>query len=85
MTALAIGAFAILAFFSFLAFWRLHPVLFLAVAGVAMETGLYTPHLMSGDVSTPLSQTIGLMIMLYSLVCIGFGYYTLFQGGEDKT
>lgn len=70
-----------------LAFWKPNPLLFMLAAGAAMMTGLYCPDIISGNYSTtPLSLTIGMMLMAYSLVCFGFAYKTLFgreTGDED--
>jgi hypothetical protein len=73
-------------------------VLFLITAAIALMTGLYTPRLLTGTVLmtgpyTPRMLTdinfglsIGLMIIMYSFVCIAFAYLMLFhsmkEGGE---
>ena len=68
--------------FSILAFWILHPVLFLITAGIAIMTGLYAPDILTGNTTTVLSLSIGLAIVMYSFVCISFAYATMFRSGR---
>ena len=67
--------------FSVLAFWTLHPVLFLITAGIAIMTGLYVPDILTGG-ATALSMSIGLVIVMYSFVCISFAYATIYRAGR---
>lgn len=70
--------------FSILAFWRIHPVLFMITAGIAIMTGLYIPDILTGVTSTPLSLSIGLLVVMYAFVCVSMAYRTLFTRGGDN-
>ena len=72
----------VLAVASVLAFWRLNPVLFLVTAGIAIMVGLNTPDLLSGNTSTDLGRSVGLMIIMYALAMVAFAYVTLFRLGD---
>ena len=69
--------------FSILAFWRLHPVLFLITAGIAIMTGLYVPDILTGG-TTVLSMSVGLVMVMYSFVCVAFAYITIFKANRDE-
>lgn len=69
--------------FSILAFWRLHPVLFLITAGIAIMTGLYVPDILTGG-TTVLSMSVGLVIVMYAFVCLTFAYLTIFKVSRDE-
>jgi hypothetical protein len=64
---------------SALSFWRLNPVCFLSTAGVAMMVGLYTPDALTELGYDTYGIGIGLMLILFSFVCIGFAFVTLFR------
>ena len=63
------------AFFSVLAFWKLYPVLFMIAGGASMMLGLAW----FDTYGTNLGLSISLMIILYSLVCIAFAFWTMFK------
>ena len=82
---MAMGMYlVILALLSAVAFWRLHPVLFIITAAMSLMVGLYAPDLLTGNTSTPLSLSMGLILVLYAFLNIGFAYRTLFKGGGDN-
>ena len=64
--------------FSILAFWRIHPVLFMLTAGIALMTGLYVPDILTGG-TTVLSMSVGLVIVVYAFVCVAMAYRALFS------
>lgn len=63
---------------SALAFWRLHPVLFMCLGGIAIIYGCYMPDILTGSVTNNLSLAISLMTFMYSLVCVAFAFKTMF-------
>lgn len=69
----------ILLAFSVLAYWRLNAVLFMLTAGVSMMVGLYTPDALAELGYTTYGIGIGLMVILYSFVNIGFAFRQLFS------
>jgi len=69
--------------FSILAFWRIHPVLFMITAGIAIMTGLYIPDILTGG-TTVLSMSVGLVIVVYAFVCVSFAYITMFKVNRDE-
>jgi len=68
------------AFFSLLAFWKLYPVLFMIAGGASMMLGLAWYD----TFGTNLGLSISLMLILYSLICIAFAFYTLYTGSRKK-
>lgn len=64
-----------IALFSVLAFWRLNALLFMLAAGVSLMVGLQWYDVYT----TPAGLTISLMIMAYSLVCLGFAFRCIFH------
>jgi hypothetical protein len=69
-----------LIFFSVLAFWRPHVLLFMLVMGISMMVGLYWFD--SCTDSTGL--TVSLMLIGYSFVAAGFGLKVmLWDGGQE--
>jgi hypothetical protein len=67
---------------SLIAFWRQNPVLFLISAGIAMMMGLKSPDILTGDTTTNLSMSVGLVIVAYAFLCLAFGYVTLLRMGR---
>lgn len=68
-----------IALISLLAFWKENHVLFMALSGIAMMTGLYTPDIICGDyITTPLSYTIGLGMIAYSILCVAWALRLMF-------
>lgn len=66
--------------FSVLAFWKLHPVLFIFTAAVAYVTGCYAPDILTNGATNTFSLTIALSFVTYSLSCVAFSFITMFKG-----
>ena len=69
--ALTLGVLMIV---SVLAFWRPNPILFMVMAGISIALGFnwYDVYL------TNLGLTVGLMLIAFSLYCIGMAFRMLF-------
>lgn len=67
-------ALAVVIFFSVMGFWRLNPLLFMLAAGSSLMLGLYWYDAFTDN----LGLTIGLMLIVYSLVCAGFAFKCIF-------
>ena len=68
-------------FFSWLAFWRHNALMFMLTAGTSIMTGLYWRDTYTNNIGL----AVGLMLIAYSLVCLGFALQCLFwrkQWGE---
>lgn len=63
-----------LGLFSLLAFWRSNALLFMLTAGIALMLGLYWYD----AYTTNLGLTMGLMLIAYSLVCLGLAFRYIF-------
>lgn len=65
--------------FSFLAFWKSNPILFIVAAGISIMVGLawYDQYV------TNLGLAVGLMLITYSLYCIGMAFRLLFWNRES--
>ena len=70
--------------FSVLSFWQMNPVLFMITAGVAVMTGLSAPDILTGDTTTVLSLSTGLVMVLYSFLCLALAYITMFGRIRDS-
>ena len=68
-----------LVFLSFLAFWRMHPVLFMFNGGIAMITAFYIPDIINSGVTDNLGIAVALGMMGYSLVCFAFAFKLMFS------
>jgi len=68
------------ALFSALAFWKLSSLLFMLVAGGSLILGLawYDAY------TTELGLTIGMILIGYSLVCLGFAFRCIFWVEEES-
>lgn len=64
----------VVVFFSVLGFWRPNPLPFMMAAGASLMLGLYWYDVYT----TNIGLTIGLMLIAYSLVCIGFAFMCIF-------
>jgi len=60
--------------FSALAFWRSHFLLFMVAAGASAITGLYWYD----TYTNKLGLAISLMLLAYSLICLGFAFRLIF-------
>lgn len=60
---------------SLLAFWQYNPLLFMLVAGASMIFGLYW----FDAFTTNLGLALGLMMIVYALVCVGFAFRCIFK------
>jgi len=69
-----------IAFFSVLAFWKLDTLLFMLTAGASVMTGLYWRD----TYTTNWGLTMGLMLIAYSIVCLGFALGCLFKRGKTS-
>ncbi len=70
----------VLALFSILAFWKENHVLFMVTAGAFMMVGLYAPDFIRGDEQTTnLGISMGLLLMIGSLVCIAMAFRLLWR------
>ncbi len=65
-------------FFSVIAFWQYNALLFMIAGGSSIILGLYWFDVYT----TNMGLTIGLMLILYSLVCIAFAFKCLFWRGD---
>jgi hypothetical protein len=63
-----------------LAYWKYNPVMFLVLAGMSMELGLYTPHALKAIDLSGFGTGVGLTLILYSFICIALTYASLFKG-----
>lgn len=63
---------------SILAFWKYNAVLFMLLAGASIVFGLYW----FDALTTNLGLSLGLMLIAYSLVCIGFAFVCIFRRGR---
>jgi len=68
------------AFFSVLAFWKSNAVLFMLTAGGALMMGLYwyDQH------TTTIGLTTGLLLIAYSILCLGFAFRAVFWRNENE-
>jgi len=66
------------AFFSVLAFWRSNAALFMLAGGGSLMIGLfwYDQH------TDTIGLTIGLLLIAYSILCIGYAFRAVFWRGE---
>jgi hypothetical protein len=70
----------ILGVLSFVAFWKPNAVSFMLTGGLSIMVGLYAPD----TLRMSFGAGIGLIFILYSFVCLGFGYAFLFMNtGEE--
>lgn len=70
--------------FSVLAFWKLHPVLFIMLAGISLVSACYMPDILTGGTTTTLSLTVALSVIGYALANIGFSFMMIFRGGKNS-
>jgi uncharacterized membrane protein len=67
---------------SVLSYWRGNPIIFMLTAGTAIMAGLYTPDAMSSLGYNTIGVGVGLMLIMYSLVCIALAYANLFKRSD---
>lgn len=65
-------------FFSWLAFWRYNALLFMLAAGASLMTGLYCFDTYANN----LGMAMGVLLIAYSIVCLGFGVQCIFWRGK---
>ncbi len=65
-------------FFSLMAFWKPNAILFMLAAGASIITGLYWYDVYT----TNIGLAISLLLIAYSLFCIGMAYRMLFWRQE---
>ena len=71
--------------FSVLAFWKENPILFMFTAPVSLVTAFESPNMMSGVYTTsPLGITVGLILFVYALFCLGMALKLMFWRGEEE-
>lgn len=68
--------------FTTLAFWKLHPVLFILLSGVTYITGCYAADILTNGLTNPFSLTAALAFIMYGICCIGFAFMTMFKGNK---
>lgn len=74
-------AFSAVIFFSCLGFWRYNALAFMIAAGASLMTGLYWYDIYT----TNLGLGMGILLIGYSIVCLGLAFQCLFwrkQAGE---
>ena len=67
-----------LVFFSLLAYWRPNPLPFMLAAGTSLMLGLHWYDVYV----TNTGLTVGLMLIVYSFVCVAFAFRCLFWKGD---
>ena len=67
-------AFFVVVFFSLLAFWRYNALLFMLAAGGSVMTGFYWRD----TYTTNLGLAIGILLVVYGIVCLGFALPCIF-------
>jgi hypothetical protein len=67
-----------------LAAWKGFPAIFMINAGIAMMCGLYAPDALRALNYSNFGISIGLMLIMYSFVCLGFAYANLFRKQEGR-
>jgi ABC-type uncharacterized transport system permease subunit len=78
MTLTGIAVLMLIGLFSFLTFWKPHPVLFLLLFAVCMVAGLLMPDTISDNTATTeIDITFGLFLVGYGLLCAGAGLKSL--------
>ena len=79
-----IANFMPLLFFSAIAFWKESHILFLITFGIAVITGLNSPDIIAGHYETSgIGLTVGICLIAYSLLCLGFAIRLMFWQGES--
>ena len=78
----AIMAFAMFAFFGFITFWKLHPVLFMFNGGISLILACYMAEIVSGGTTTNLSITYSLAMICYGFANVGFAFLMMFKSGD---
>ena len=68
-------AFSAVMFFSVLAFWKYDALLFMITAGASVMTGLYWRD----TYTTNIGLSIGILLIIYGLICLVFGIGCLFK------
>lgn len=61
-------------FFSWMAFWRYNALLFMLAAGASLITGLYWYDTYTNE----LGLAMGILLIAYSVVCLGFAAQCIF-------
>jgi len=61
-------------FFSLLAFWKGNAILFIICGGVSLMSGFYCFDVYTSD----LGLSISLMLIVYSLLCLGLAFRCIF-------
>jgi len=74
----AIMAFLFLVLLLGLAFWRLHPVIFMLAAAYSYVMACYMPEVINGGVTDNVSMTAILIMIGLTITLIGFAYYRMF-------
>jgi len=72
---------AVLAFIV-IAFWRMHPVLFMFAGGMALISACYMADIVSGGVTDNLSISASLSMIGLGLTLIAFAFLTTFRSKE---
>ena len=73
-----IAAFFVVVFFSILGFWKANPLPFMLAAGSSIILGCYWYDIYTNH----LGLTMGLMLMVYGLICVGYAFRCIFWGNK---
>lgn len=75
-----------LVFFSILAIWKDHFILFLVTAAIALITGYEAPDIISGDYETTwLGMTVGIvLIYIYTPACIIWAIKLMMWSNQER-
>jgi hypothetical protein len=68
---------------SLLAYWRGNASFWMITAGVSLMMGLYSPRALYSLGPDTFGVGIGLLIIMYAFVCIGFAYAEIFKEDEN--
>ena len=74
------GAVIVLVFLTVIAFWRPYAPLFMITAGVSLMLGLYWFDVFTNEIG----MAISLVLIAYSLVCIGYTFKVIFWQGNEE-
>lgn len=77
---MTIVSLILLAVFSVLAFWKQLAIIYMLLAGMSLMIGLEWYDVYAGE----LGMAISLVLMAYSLMCVGYAYrFILWSGGDE--
>ena len=71
-------AVSMVVFFSIMAFWKHNVLMFMLAAGASLITGFYWYDVYTNN----LGLAIAMLLIAFSLICVGFGFGCLFRSGK---